>query len=151
VIDLVGLFLIALAWFTSGPADRTEWAWSVGLSVSYSQDGVAPALVVDLDPVLIRERPAPALYGWREGWTCGLTDGWNVWVHGHEPCRDILRHELYHVQQRRALGWLTWGLWGLGGGTEAFPRWTAENMQVPGGMNAPLFRLIIPLLWRTSL
>jgi len=147
MVDLLGLVLIALAWLASGPPDRVEWTWSVGLSIGYGPDGVAPALVLGVDPALIRERPAPALYGWQEGWTCGFTDGWNVWVHEHEPCRDMLRHELQHVQQRRALGWVAWSLWGLTGEAEASPRWTADGMQVPRGMNAPLVQLIIPLRW----
>lgn len=106
-------------------------------------------LTIGADPTFIYYKPAPTLYGWRNDWHCGMSDGYNVWLAPHSGCGDVLPHEMNHVQQRLALGWLGHQLFRLtrlheppGGG------WKSDGMWTPKGNGFSLFRLEVPLFWR---
>lgn len=148
MIDLYGLLAILLAILTSGPPDRVEWHASVGVHLAYGPGGASGAVVIGVDPTPVRLRAAPALYGWREN-TCGLSDGWNVWALPHGSCENTLEHELTHIAQRRALGWLGRLALQVYGG-EADPPDTARNMPLPVGEGFPLIRFEIPLRWEVT-
>ncbi len=147
MVDLTALFILLAALLTNGPPDQVGWSASVGLVASYGPGGMSGAVVIGLDPTPIRYRPAAWPWPWGEN-TCGLTDGYNVWVYPHPPCVDTLEHEMVHVRQRQALGWLGKEvLMAAGLDLEAAPRWTASEMMEPSGLNFPLLRIAIPVRW----
>ena len=149
MLNLTGTLLILAALLTSGPPDRVDWHASVGLHLAWGPGGIGSSLIVGIDLTPIRFRKAPSFYGWTSK-TCGLTDGWNVWVAPHPPCVRTLEHELKHVRQRQAVGTFLWALTSLGpdqGLWQADPPWTADRMPLPRSLNFPLFQLAIPLTW----
>lgn len=139
---LIGLF--------TGPVDKWEWHFGLGLRYAYGAGDSALNISLSADPTPIRYQRGPGWLGWKDGWTCGATDGYNVWLDPHPPCtlEKIAQHELNHVQQRRALGWLGVQALRLLQLDEPPDDYTPEWMHVPNGDGFSLLRLEIPLLWR---
>lgn len=143
MIDLYGLIVLIVGWALSGAPDEIRWHAGVGLSLEWGAVGGSASIVLSIDPTPIRYRPAP--YFWTP-YTCGLTDGYNVWIADESTradlgCLDTLQHEMNHVQQRRAFG-----VGVLFMDREAHPSYTA-HMWVPGGNTFSLFRFALPLRW----
>jgi hypothetical protein len=149
VIDLFGLLMLLLGYLGSGPADSWNWHVGVGLRYSYGAGENGLTLTLSADPTPIRYRRPPGWMPWREGWTCGVSDGYNVWLDPHPPCtpEGIARHELNHVQQRRALGWFGVRILSWLNLDEPPDGYTPNQMLVPHGDGFSLFRLEVPLLW----
>jgi len=143
VVDLAGLLIILAALFASGPPDRIEWSASIGLTASYGPGGMSGAVVIGIDPTPVWYRPAPEPWGWNFGWNCGKSDGYNIWVLPGSGCLD---HELIHVRQRQAVGWLGMALLATAGELEPYQD-ARGDMARPYGLNFPLLRLAIPIRW----
>lgn len=150
MVDLFGVFVLLLGSLFSGQPDQVSWHFSIGANVSYSSlSEPAVTLTVGADPTFIYHKPAPSLYGWNPSWTCGMSDGYNVWIAPHGSCGDVLPHEMKHVQQRRALGWVGVQLFRFTGLDEPpGDNWKPDGMWTPKGNGFSLFRLEIPLFWR---
>lgn len=149
-IDLAAAIMLLAGLLAGGQPDEINWTASVGVQLAYGSDGTAVAVVVGVDPTPIRYRPSPALWGW-DDYTCGLSDGYNVWVLPDNGCSDTLTHELTHIRQRQALGWLGVGIARAAGlDLEADPVWTSNDMLYPHGLNYPLLRITIPLQWERT-
>ena len=149
-IDLIAVIMLLAGLLGGGQPDRIDWASSIGVQLAYGVRGPEATIVIGVDPTPIRYRAAPKPWTWGT-YTCGVSDGYNVWVLPNNGCTDTLAHEITHIRQRQALGWLGVGIaLATGADLEATPTATAHHMLYPHGLNYPLLRIAIPLQWERT-